>query len=321
MKGLSPTNKPIFSSRRGWAFCLLLWCMAMPICAQNDPTQVMLADPYILVEDGTYYAYGTHSADGIECYTSHDLRNWTFRGLALHKDNTTESRWFWAPEVYHFGKKYYMYYSGNEHLYVAVADSPLGPFRQHGGRMMANTLGDQFCIDSSICFDDEGSPWMFFVRNDDGNCIWQVKLESDYMTPIPSTLQKCIAVSAEWEDIWPRVNEGPNVVKHRGMYYLTYSANSYESPDYAVGYATSRSITGPWVKYEGNPILRRAGGLVGTGHHSLFKDRKGRLRIVFHSHFSTQQIHNRRMFIGSAKFRGKRLQINDKSFIRPALVE
>ena len=43
---------------------------------------VPLGDPFILLHDGTYYAYGTHAADGIEVYTSKDLRKWKLHGLA-----------------------------------------------------------------------------------------------------------------------------------------------------------------------------------------------------------------------------------------------
>ena len=46
-------------------------------------------------------------------------------------------------------------------------------------------------------------------------------------------------------------------MKKGDTYYLIYSANHYESKDYAVGYATASSPKGPWTKYSGNPILRR----------------------------------------------------------------
>ena len=53
-----------------------------------------LADPFVLYDGGTYYAYGTGSADGIPVMTSTDLKNWTpgaggaKGGLALHKDDS-----------------------------------------------------------------------------------------------------------------------------------------------------------------------------------------------------------------------------------------
>lgn len=97
--------------------------------AHNTP--IVLADPFILLHDDTYYAYGTHASDGIEVYTSHDLKEWHKEPLlALHKDNSYGDKWFWAPEVYETDDMFYMYYTADEHICVAVADSPYGPFKQ-----------------------------------------------------------------------------------------------------------------------------------------------------------------------------------------------
>ena len=193
---------------------ITLLLSSVHVIADGAKSKVPLADPYVLLDGDTYYAYGTHSADGIEVWTSDDLYVWEYKGLALNKANTTETQWFWAPEVYYKNNKYYMYYSANEHLYVATSDSPLGPFRQVG------------------------------------NCIWMCELEDDYMTPIDGTLKKCINVSLPWENLLGRVCEGPNMVKFENKYYLTYSANDYNSQSYAVGCATTSSLSNPtWGKY------------------------------------------------------------------------
>ena len=268
-----------------------------------------LADPFILLEGDTYYAYGTHAADGIEVYTSTNLTDWQLQGLALSESQTTENRWFWAPEVYHKGDTYYMYYSANEHLYVATSHSPLGPFRQRGTYMMERILGDEKCIDSSVFFDDDGSAWLFFVRFTDGNCIWQCRLDNDLMTPVAGTLRECIHVTEPWESRLGRVCEGPFVIKHDGLYYLTYSANDYRSQDYGVGYATASSLDGPWLKVAENPILQRYNGLVGCGHHSFFTDKCSQLRIVFHAHHSEKQVHPRLMHVAPASFEGSKLTV------------
>lgn len=286
--------------------------------AGGTKSDVPLADPYILLDGNTYYAYGTHNANGIEVWTSYDLREWKYKGLALDKRNTTETRWFWAPEVYHKNGRYYMYYSANEHLYVATADSPLGPFVQQGSYQMEPLIGDEKCIDSHVFFDDSGSAYLFFVRFTDGNCIWMCRLEDDLITPRKHTLCKCIAVSQDWEMKLGRVCEGPNVVKHDNMYYLTYSGNDYHSQDYGVGYATSPSLTSPrWEKYQRNPVLQKIDGLVGTGHHSLFTDKDGIKRIAFHAHNSTDSIHPRLMYIGTVSFDNGRLTFIGDSIISP----
>ena len=290
------------------------------IFAEGGKSQVPLADPYILLDKDTYYAYGTNDANGIRCYTSDDLRTWKYEGLALNKSNTTETQWFWAPEVYHIGDKYIMYYSANEHLFAATATSPKGPFVQVGSYQMESLLGDEKCIDSHVFFDEDSTAYIFFVRFNDGNCIWQAKLSEDYITPVANTLRKCFAASQSWELKQGRVNEGPNVIKYNRRYYLTYSGNDYRSQDYAVGYATTTNIaTGTWTKLSSNPILRRWDDLVGTGHHSLFYDKEGLLRIVFHAHNSTESVQTRLMYIGTMQFRSGNLQMLNDPIIRPTL--
>lgn len=289
--------------------------------AEGGISQIPLADPYILLDGDKYYAYGTYDGSGIRCYSSDDLRAWKDEGRALDKAYTTEKQWFWAPEVYHVGDKYIMYFSANEHLFAATATSPKGPFKQVGGYQMQDVLGDEKCIDSHIFFDTNGTAYIFFVRFNDGNCIWQAKLGPDYITPDKSTLRKCLAVSQDWENKQGRVCEGPNVIKSGNRYYLTYSGNDYRSQDYAVGYATTSNIaTGTWTKYSSNPVLRRWDDLVGTGHHSLFYDKEGILRIVFHAHESTTSVQTRRMYIGTMKFQNGNLMMLNDPIIRPTLI-
>ena len=305
---------------------LLLLLLPLLALAEGRKSQVPLADPYILLDGDTYYAYGTNDANGIRCYTSDDLRTWKNEGLALHKDNTTETQWFWAPEVYHIGNRYIMYYSANEHLYAATSSSPKGPFVQVGSYQMGSILdkADEKCIDSHVFFDvkanGDSTAYIFFVRFNDGNCIWQAKLSDDYITPVAGTLRKCFAASQEWELKEGKVNEGPNVIKNGSRYYLTYSGNDYRCQDYAVGYAyTSNIASGTWTKYTSNPILRRWDDLVGTGHHSLFYDKEGILRIVFHAHNSTESVQTRLMYIGTMQFRGGNLVMLNDPIIRPTL--
>lgn len=104
--------------------------MAAVLCPAQE-NRIPFADPYILEADGIYYMYGTSYDDGIGVVMSTDLKNWTVPGgterhVALSKDDSYGNFWFWAPEVYHVGDSYYMYYSSEEHICAAVSDSPLG---------------------------------------------------------------------------------------------------------------------------------------------------------------------------------------------------
>lgn len=282
---------------------------------------VLLGDPFILLYNGTYYAYGTHSDEGIEVYTSDDLLTWKYNGWALNREDSYADRWFWAPEVYAVNGKFYMYYSADEHICVAIANSPVGPFVQNKQEPM---IADEKCIDSSLFIDDDGTPYLSFVRFNDGNNVWIAELEKDFVTINKETMHPCIHVSQKWEEVWPRVNEGSFILKHNGIYYMTYSANSYESPLYGVGCATTTELMGNWTKYDENPLLQKPGELIGVGHSAMFTDKAGKMRIVYHAHKDKSNIHPRAMYIGDVSFESingvDRMRIS-KEYITPKLVK
>jgi beta-xylosidase len=289
-------------------YFILLIAAGLSACAKEKEQDgfvfhapVPLGDPFIMLHEDTYYAYGTNAANGIEVYTSDDLLSWKKQPqLALSKEDSWGDRWFWAPEVYYNEEqgKFLMYYSVDEHIAFATADSPLGPFRQD----VKEPLLSEKAIDNTLFIDEDGKAYTYFDRFNDGLNIWVAELEDDLKTIRQGTMKKCINVSQEWEEVWPRVNEGAFVVKNKDLYYLTYSANSYESQFYGVGFATASSPTGPWTKYIGNPILQKPQDLVGVGHSAMFRDKDGKLRIVFHAHHSKESIHPRAMYISEVSF-------------------
>ena len=284
----------------------------------NSP--VPLGDPFIMLHNDTYYAYGTRAENGIEVYTSSDLQTWKKeKELALQKQDTWADRWFWAPEVYYVNGKFYMYFSGDEHIGVATSDTPLGPFKQAEKKPM---IEGEKTIDNSLYIDEDGTPYLSFVRFNDGNNVWIAEMEKDLITIKAETMTPCLHVTEDWENVWPRVIEGSYITKHKGLYYMIYSANSYESPFYAVGYATATSPMGPWTKYEKNPILQKPGALVGVGHSALFRDKAGQLKMVFHAHNDQKNIHPRVMHIADVTFTNDEVPVMkiSENIISPKLV-
>ncbi|NDV78136.1 1,4-beta-xylanase [Dysgonomonas sp. 511] len=288
---------------------LLVASLLLSLCISCDDDKsdfefhapIPLGDPFILLHDGTYYAYGTSSPDGIVVFTSDDLKLWKQQTeLALHKDNSWGNQWFWAPEVYYIEseKKFYMYYSVEERIAVATSDSPLGPFVQEAKAPLLS----EGSIDASLFIDDDGQAYLFYNKFNWGNVIWVAKLNDDLQTLDLNTQTECIRVSQEWEREAGLVNEGAFVIKHNGLYYLTYSANDYRSHNYGIGYATATSPMGPWTKYEGNPILQQPSDLKGVGHSAMFSDKQDNLRIVFHAHFDATQVLPRFMHIANVSF-------------------
>lgn len=257
------------------------------------------ADPFILLHDGKYYLYSTDAPDGYYVHESDDLVEWIDRGYCLRKEDVMGEKWFWAPEIMYRNGKFWMVYTSEEHLGIAVADSPLGPFRQEKKQW----LSERNAIDGDFFVDDDGTIYLYYVRFDGGNVIYGSRLDEETMT-LDENSEKClIAATDEWETKLGLVAEGPFMVKHNGRYYLTYSANDYRSIDYAIGYAVSDSPLGPFTKYEGNPILHRNESVNGVGHHSFTYSKDGsRMICVYHRHNSMTVVHPRMTCIDPAEF-------------------
>ena len=180
-------------------------------------------------------------------------------------------------------------------------------------------------IDPSLFIDSDGKAYLYFVRFTGGNVIWCAELNSDLKSLKEETLTKCIEAREGWERKQAVVAEGPSVLKRDGVYYLLYSANHFESQDYAVGYATATAPMGPWKNYPGNPILRRdsdkAGGLVGTGHGAPFLGKDGKYRYIYHAHASQTEVQPRSSYIKDMNWDNKGVISITGEVLRPVVVK
>ena len=261
---------------------------------------VVLADPTVLVDGKTYYLYGTSGVDsnlGFPYCKSENLSDWkdSYRlALARIDGNIFGTKWFWAPQVFKHDGKYYMFYTANERIAYAMADSPAGPFT--GGGEIVSDINQ---IDPFVFFDDDGSAILYHVRLDRGNRIYAVRLSPD-LSRMQGKPVECISAVLPWENTasseWG-VTEGPTVIKRGDEYVMFYSANDFRNPDYAVGIATASSPFGPWHKRPA-PIIHRSNiGRNGTGHGDLFTDKDGNLCYVFHVHNTDEEVSPRRTMI------------------------
>lgn len=275
------------------------------------------ADPFLFSHGDTYYLYCTTesidenrddnifdtsltSNDGIMVFTSKDLITFECKGLCLDKNDVMGEKWFWAPEVTYYKGKFYMVYSAEEHPAIAVSDSPLGPFKMENKKW----LREDKSIDGHLFIDDDGTVYLYYVRLHNGNKIYVAKMKDDLSEIEEEYEDLLIETSDEWETKDCEVAEGPFVLKHKGIYYLVYSANHTRSPFYAVGYATSKSPLGPFKKYEGNPILAQNEQLKGVGHNAFCKSLDGKSLICsYHCHNNKgEKFHPRLVCFDEAKF-------------------
>lgn len=294
------------------AGCVLAWGMAglFPSCsgsaaATSDEEavgEIFFADPTIYSEGDKYYLTGTRNTSplGFVLLESDDLVSWRDAMdsmLVTPGERVFGTRGFWAPQIFRKSDGgYTLAYTANEQTVVAHADSLRSPFTQSEVKPVD---GSEKNIDPFIFCDDDGKEYIYHVRFDHGNFLWVGEYDKSTGSIVEGTLKKCFANTQPWEHTgdYPSdpIMEGPTVIKLDGTYYLFYSANHFMSRDYAVGYATAKSPTGPWVKNADNPIIHRSVvGENGSGHGDIFTGKDGELRYVYHVHHSDSVVSPRR---------------------------
>lgn len=271
----------------------------------GNTTLRTLADPGIFKDsDGTYYLYST--GNGFPAFSSKDLVNWKFeKRVFTGVDRKWATTAFWAPEVFKNNEKYYLTYTAAvtgtspKKIGLAVSDSPLGPFVDVSNQPFYQQNEKTGTIDSHFFIDDNKRVYLYYTSNSSSGYlpearknrseIWVVEIAEDFSSPIGKP-QMLTFPEQSWElnpDRNFNWNEGAYIVKHNNTYYLMFSADCFSSPDYAVGYATSDSPTGPFVKSANNPILSRKGvpGVSGTGHHAVvMSPDDSEMFCIYHSH-------------------------------------
>ena len=217
----------------------------------------------ILYHDGTYYWYGEYKvgetvlpADatweryrtdvtGVSCYSSRDLLNWKFEGVALKaiKDDPESdihpSQVLERPKVIYNKntKKFVMWMHIDSPDYskaesgVAIADSPTGPFTYLDGFRPNGSMAR----DQTLFVDDDGTAYQF-ASSEENQTMHINRLTDDYTRPDGTVVRRFIGMA----------REAPAVFKHNGKYYMLSSGCTGWDPNRAE-LAVADSIMGEWT--------------------------------------------------------------------------
>ena len=271
----------------------------MPNAPRDDKTytnpiidRMGLADPSVIRYEGKYYLYPTSDSKGYEAYVSDDLVHWENKGYVY----TSPRAGLWATDVFHNKKgdgKFYLYYTDD------TPDSP----RRHaqadwrgGGRRTARAVPGSRSI---VPGRDQRAPvpgrrrLTLSVLLQLGRPRLHRGCAHDRSAHAEGSPQCLIRATEEWEKRGGAVTEGPWMLEHKGVFYLMYSGSPTDLPDYAVGYATSKSPLGPYTKYAGNPVVKRGGSVLAPGHHCVAEGPDGRLWIVYHQKKTERRAYDR----------------------------
>jgi xylan 1,4-beta-xylosidase len=246
-------------------------------------------DPSVIRVGADFYAVAT-AGGWAPLYTimkSRDLVNWDVAGSVFDRAPDWAADDFWAPELVEHRGRYFVYYTArkkNGPLCVAVAsaDTPLGPYRDHGP-LVCQEIGS---IDAATGVDSNGD--LYLLWKEDGNSrdrptpIYAQRLDDDGVT-LRGERHELIRNDVPWEG---GVVEGPFVLRRGDFFYLFYSGSSCcgRRCDYALGVARARSLLGPWEKNPANPILAANSTWRCPGHGSIVADRMGREYLLYHAY-------------------------------------
>ncbi len=253
-------------------------------------------DPSVIRIGDTYYAAATsgNRPQAYQCYRSKDLRTWELMGFVFDQWPDWTCGSFWAPELFELDGKVMCYYTARQKsdstscIGVAVADGPEGKFRDYGP--LVRTTNE--AIDAFVFRDGQ----QLYIT-------WKAYGLDPSHRPIELLCQRLSADGLHLEgepfmllrDDERQGMEGQCVFKDGDWWYLLYSIRDCCSPrsDYAVSVARSRSIQGPWEKYEGNPILegepyeegRGGHSIQSCGHGTMVRTPRGQMYYLCHAYY------------------------------------
>jgi beta-xylosidase len=153
--------------------------------------------------------------------------------------------------------------SGRQCIGVATSSAVGGPYAPAATPLVCDVRRGG-SIDPSFVTDDDGDRWLLY--KDDGNCcglpttLHAVPLTPD-ATALAGAAVDLLAADQPWEE---GLVEAPSMAKIGDRWLLLYSANRWDSAEYAVGAAWCESPAGPCEK-QSAPVLTAGRGLDGPG--------------------------------------------------------
>lgn len=247
-------------------------------------------DPSVIRVDNTYFVAATSSEWGppYRLYESNDLVNWKYIGGLFNEMPSWTMGSYWAPELFYHNGTFYVYYTARRRsdrksfIGVATTRNIREGFTDHGLIVeWTNEAIDAFVIDIK---GERYITWKAYGLDRDRTIeILGAKLSDDGLKISGEVFTLLIADRENWE---AGGIEGQCLVEHDGFIYMFYAGNSCcgRNCNYQTGVARAKSITGPWEKYEGNPIMYGDDRFRCPGHGTLVETRDKRYFYMYHAY-------------------------------------
>lgn len=274
--------------RAGLLSLILLLSVHLTMNAQQLVMRGDHADPSVVKIGDSYWASATTSNwfPAYPLLESKDLVTWTPKGYVFTELPEWTDYYFWAPEIDYEKGKVYIYYAahkknGNMCIAVASADRPEGPYTDHGP-LMCQADGS---IDAFPMRDENGK--LFIIWKEDGNSVRQptpiwIQEMNEERTALLGKKKELFRNTEGWE---ANLVEGVSMIKKNGYFYAFYAAAGCCTREctYQTGIARSKSLLGPWEKYNRNPVLKNTSKWNCPGHGTPI-EKDGKHYFLYHGY-------------------------------------
>ncbi len=278
-------------------FFILAFCATCFASNKIKREDIQIRDPFILLEDGTYYLYGTTDKDpwggrgGFDVYKSSDLENWEGPTAIFRPNNDFwGSRSFWAPECFKYDGAYYLFATitdsnGMRGTTILKSDAPDGTFIEHAKGKV--TPPEWMALDGTLFVDEANQPWIVFchewVQIGDG-AICAMPLSKDLKSAAGQPTTLFSASSAAWSQSFhnehvgeSRVTDGPFFYRNKkGELLMIWSSTGKEGYTMGIARSANGQVLGPWEQVE-TPLFKKDGG-----HGMIFNSIEGTPMVSLH---------------------------------------
>jgi GH43 family beta-xylosidase len=257
-------------------------------------------DPWVIQKDGFYYFMATTGNNLTIRKTAKMSELGTAPSTIVWNPALTgvSQRDLWAPELYFFDGKWYIYYSADplccdgHRVHVlenASADPTQGTWVNKG--RIANPTIDLWAIDGTV-LEQNGKRYLIWSGHETTPNPTQILYISEMSNPwtLTGPRVELSRPTYAWEQNGsPAVNEGPEILQHGGKTFLIYSASHCSTDDYTLGQLTLTGtdplVGSSWTK-SSTPVFVKnpANKAYGPGHNGFFKSKDGSQDwIIYHA--------------------------------------
>ena len=254
-----------------------------------DPSIVQVGSDYYLINSTFSYF------PGIPVFHSKDLKNWKQIGNVIDRTSQLDfmgermTRGLFAPAISFNNGTYYVTCTDIDHdgNFVVTAKDPAGPWSNPV--QIPQVRG----IDPSLYFDDNGKAYILYNSDAPDNKPLYSGHRTIRMYEFDPVNLKVVGeekqlvnggVDISKKPVWI---EAPHIMKRFGWYYL-YAAEGGTSVNHTEVVFRSKSVWGPYIPYEKNPILTqkdlpadRKDPVTSTGHAQFVDGPDGKTYAIF----------------------------------------